>query len=210
MRDVQRGPCTGCGTFDVFARGRRCRDCECRSSKERYQRNRDRYRSRADAYVAAHHVEVLAQAQEGRERRRAAALAVRGGTCTCCGESDPVFLTDSETMLCRNCRGINRDGCPHRGPVQWGEGKNGYWRRLRSEAVSAYGGECACCGETQLEFLQIDHIDGNGAAHRQDLGYSEIYSWLRARAWPPGFQVLCANCNWAKQLGVCPHGGGSD
>jgi hypothetical protein len=120
-----------------------------------------------------------------------------------------VFLTVSrETILCWNCRGTNRPWCPHEATAGWGSGKNGYWRRLRSEAIDAYGGQCACCGEAQIEFLQVDHIHDDGALHRRELGYSEIYAWLRARSWPEGFQVLCANCNWAKRFGACPHRGG--
>src|SRR5574341_1456443 len=35
-----------------------------------------------------------------------------------------------------------------------------YWRKLRHDAVMAYGGYiCACCGETRKPFLSIDHIN---------------------------------------------------
>lgn len=33
-----------------------------------------------------------------------------------------------------------------------------------------------------------------------------MYKWLVANDFPPGFQVLCANCNMAKDRpGGCPH-----
>ena len=68
---------------------------------------------------------------------------------------------------------------------------------------------CACCGETTIEFLAIDHIDGGGNAHRRTLGGrrgSGIYSWLRQHKFPDGYQVLCHNCNLAKGFyGQCPH-----
>ena len=79
-------------------------------------------------------------------------------------------------------------------------------------AFDAYGGSvCKCCGETELEFLSIDHINEDGAKHRKDLpgsggGGHQMYRWLRLNNYPPGFQVLCMNCNFAKgHFGQCPH-----
>ena len=67
--------------------------------------------------------------------------------------------------------------------------------------------KCACCGEAQYEFLSLDHIEGSGNKHRKALGYhSKIHQWLKANNYPPGFQVLCHNCNFAKShYGTCPH-----
>ena len=79
------------------------------------------------------------------------------------------------------------------------------------QAFEAYGGAiCLCCGETHIEFLSIDHINGNGAAHRRTIGAGRsvhFNKWLRDHAYPPGFRVLCMNCNWALgKSGYCPHG----
>ena len=76
----------------------------------------------------------------------------------------------------------------------------------KRDAFAAYGGAiCRCCGETMKEFLTIDHINGGGRHHRQEIG-PRLYAWLRRHAYPSGFQVLCMNCNFAKgQHGVCPH-----
>lgn len=81
-------------------------------------------------------------------------------------------------------------------------------RALKAQVFEAYGGlRCACCGETQFEFLQLDHINGGGAEHRKSgLMGSPLYTKLRREGFPPGYQVLCANCNFAKgHLGYCPH-----
>lgn len=83
-------------------------------------------------------------------------------------------------------------------------------RQIRLEVFQAYGGQvCACCGETEEAFLTIDHVDGGGNQHRKGLrnrGGSNFYEWLRKNGFPPGYQVLCMNCNFAKgQLGYCPH-----
>ena len=56
------------------------------------------------------------------------------------------------------------------------------------------------------EFLSIDHINNDGAAHRRKLGSNYIYSWLIQTNFPEGFQVLCHNCNLAKGFyKQCPH-----
>jgi len=82
----------------------------------------------------------------------------------------------------------------------------------RGEVFAAYGGyRCNCCGETEPMFLSIDHIDNNGAQERKSglyagSGYG-FYRWLRKSGFPPGYQVLCMNCQIGKHKngGVCPH-----
>ena len=66
---------------------------------------------------------------------------------------------------------------------------------------------CNCCGERELEFLSIDHIDNDGYKHRKTQGLGTgLYKWLRRNEFPKGFQVLCMNCNFGKwKKGVCPH-----
>ncbi len=56
-----------------------------------------------------------------------------------------------------------------------------------------------------LNLLHTD-IENNGAEHRKEIGTS-LYKWLKKNGFPPGFQVLCANCNWGKRQcgGTCPH-----
>jgi hypothetical protein len=68
---------------------------------------------------------------------------------------------------------------------------------------------CTCCGETHNIFLTVDHVNGDGAEHRKELGVkggAEFYRWLIANDFPPGFTILCMNCNFAKGRGfLCPH-----
>jgi hypothetical protein len=86
-------------------------------------------------------------------------------------------------------------------------------QQLRSMVFDAYGGpSCACCGENHRQFLAIDHVDGGGAEHRRQLRAQGIsvgsgfYKWLRDHDFPPGFRVLCHNCNSALGFyGFCPH-----
>jgi hypothetical protein len=83
--------------------------------------------------------------------------------------------------------------------------------KLRKRVLEHYGGvppKCACCGESTQEFLQMNHINGGGGAHRkeEEVHNKGLYRWLLDHGYPDGFNVLCANCNYATYLhGTCPH-----
>lgn len=78
--------------------------------------------------------------------------------------------------------------------------------RYRAAVMGHYGSKCACCKESQDEFLTIDHIYNDGKQHRKLVHASKLYPWLVKNSFPEGFQILCWNCNLAKQLhGECPH-----
>jgi hypothetical protein len=79
--------------------------------------------------------------------------------------------------------------------------------KLRKECIEAYGHTCECCGETTYEFLTIDHIDGGGRRERdQHGGGSNLLRALRKNSFPPGYRVLCYNCNNSYGMyGYCPH-----
>jgi len=84
-----------------------------------------------------------------------------------------------------------------------------YSQRLRIRVLNHYGGlppKCACCGESQIEFLCIDHIHGGGIKYRREAKGGHFYQWLKNNNFPEGYQVLCHNCNMAKGFyGYCPH-----
>ena len=72
--------------------------------------------------------------------------------------------------------------------------------------MNAYGGKCVCCGETIIEFLTIDHINGGGTKHRKEVVGGRLYDWLIKNNFPEGYQILCMNCNMAEGIfGGCPH-----
>lgn len=130
-----------------------------------------------------------------------------GSTCEKCKERNySNHLKRKIKGLCAYCGNQARSGetrCE-----ECSERKKSEARRLKLEVFEAYGGaKCACCGEDTECFLSIDHIDGNGAKHRREIGRTSLYGWLKKNEFPSGFQVLCFNCNHGRHIngGTCPH-----
>lgn len=73
---------------------------------------------------------------------------------------------------------------------------------LRESVVSHYGGKCRCCGETDIDVLCMDHINGGGEQHRKEIPASRLYRWLRDNNYPDAFRVLCLNCNFRSHLSM--------
>ncbi len=80
--------------------------------------------------------------------------------------------------------------------------------------LDAYGNSCACCGETEQEFLQLDHIHGGGRAHLRELIRNgkggagvTLYRAVRFEGYPKDkYRLLCSNCNFVRKNGrSCPH-----
>lgn len=97
------------------------------------------------------------------------------------------------------------------------EKNRNYHRTLKARAFAALGGVCKCCGEGERRFLQIDHVNNDGAAHRRALGMRRhtrepksimgVFYRQIVGGKIDGLQLLCANCNWGKARngGICPH-----
>jgi hypothetical protein len=89
--------------------------------------------------------------------------------------------------------------------------QNDYDQKLKIEVMAHYSNEivCSCCGETNIDLLSIDHIEGLGNQHRRETGDGKglhFYRWLHTNNYPLGFQVLCLNCNFSEgYFGYCPH-----
>lgn len=94
--------------------------------------------------------------------------------------------------------------------------RSAYVRRKKVEVIARYGGACVCCGESQVEFLTLDHIDGSGNEDRRRMepgkrsrpsgGVSFYNHLLRLEGRHPNIQLLCWNCNCTKHhYGKCPH-----
>jgi hypothetical protein len=87
-------------------------------------------------------------------------------------------------------------------------------QKRRLEVLTHYGGtplKCQCCGESNIEFLTIDHINGGGNQQRKHIRSKNgktinFYKWLVDNNFPEGYRVLCYNCNCSLgHYGYCPH-----
>ena len=142
--------------------------------------------------------------------------------CSKCGQSKPItnFARRGpyRGTVCRKClvmryRAIGLCRCHN--PVVKGKTRceqclhrqrvNKHRRLLkdREAALTHYGARCSYCGEYIEPFLTIDHMNNDGAEHRRKLragghGGHEPCAWLRKNGYPVGFQILCFNCNAAK------------
>lgn len=112
------------------------------------------------------------------------------GLCVRCGiEAKPESSLCEEH--CNSAANRNRTSLRERVP------------QYKKAVFDHYGRKCECCGETEQEFLQIDHVYGGGCIHYKSA--RQMYRWLCTHGFPLGFQTLCASCNWARRSGNCPH-----
>lgn len=154
--------------------------------------------------------------------------------CTKCGVEKPISefafwksqnavqarCRDCENARCRAWFQANRDKAissrkawQKANPLKCKERRDRTRRRLKMLVLRSYSGHvpaCACCNETSVAFLCIDHVHGGGRKHFKEIsingGGAQFYAWLKKNKFPLGFQVLCFNCNMGKSFfGVCPH-----
>jgi hypothetical protein len=129
-----------------------------------------------------------------RRQRELRAECRKSGRCTDC-----LSPAEPGNRCCKKCLAAHR------------ELDRESYQRLKKDVFEHYGGfQCAGCGFTDPRCLSLDHVEDNGAEHRRQLqkqfGQTQlfvgraIYAWLRKNNYPPGFQVLCMNCQWIKKF----------
>lgn len=76
-----------------------------------------------------------------------------------------------------------------------------------AQQVFSHYGPCSCCGEAEIKFLTVEHMNGNGAQHRRMIGKTDMWLWLYHNGFPKGYTLLCFNCNAGafRNGGICPH-----
>ena len=116
-----------------------------------------------------------------RDSRRSA------GLCLACGKNK----TEEGYKTCQACMEERRQRT----------------KNLKQQVIEGYGGKCECCGESNPEFLTVDHINGGGKAHRESTGYGDShYLWIINHGFPKDLRLLCMNCNFSiGHYGYCPH-----
>ncbi len=185
-RRKSAGVCTACGQAAKEGRAlcQLCIDKRSKVSMKRYHRNKA---AGVCPYCGGEiHGEFMCETCRDVHRKAAhdhyhKRVIVEGRCQRCGGSSQP------GRILCLACTAQRKTVDDLR------------YARDRDETFRAYGGfKCVRCGEIDPDVLQIDHIDGGGTQHRKKIGRQNIYTWLRQQHFPPGYQVLCANCNTKK------------
>lgn len=147
------------------------------------------------------------EATRGANRRQYERRVVEG-LCRSCGVKSKSRKPKPGMRLCNHCLKNSREYY-YRDRKKNLSANQRYREKLRAEVFEAYGGTvCACCGDNHPEFMTIDHINGDGAAHRREIGKStyKLLLWLKKSGFPPGFRILCMNCNFSYGMkGYCPH-----
>jgi len=113
-------------------------------------------------------------------------------TCTRCGNPKNIkdfhrdrTTRDGRSAACKLCRNIYNQSDTHKM----------YGPRLRDIIFDHYGRECIYCGAT--DNLQCDHVNGDGKQHKRNK--PKWHREIIAAGFPADCQVLCKQCNTAKQ-----------
>lgn len=83
------------------------------------------------------------------------------------------------------------------------------YTKRRLMVINRYGNKCVCCGENNIYFLTLDHINNDGYVHRKTYK-GNMFNWAIKNNYPKTLQILCFNCNSARQWygginKICPH-----
>lgn len=105
------------------------------------------------------------------------------------------------TVFCKKCM---KDNCEkRRNNVSATEKRKEYYNRLKEIVYFSYGNTCAWCGQSDSIFFTIDHVNNDGAKQRKNKEHREsgigLYKYIIDNNFPKTFQILCFNCNCAKQ-----------
>lgn len=130
---------------------------------------------------------------------------IRSGTCADCVQPAPEQESDPGPQIAMARFRAKEWAKAHPDRVK----SNGReWRtRLLNGALKKLGGRCACCGETERRFLQIDHVNGDGNRDRVRRSPQAFYRHVMENE-EPGvrLRLLCANCHFAHSYrSGCPH-----
>lgn len=139
-------------------------------------------------------------AEKRRQRERA---RYKNGLCGC---GRPRQTGKSKCIECKK-----RHAEWIKNPVnkaRWQERVNTQNAARRIRVIMHYGGKCVCCGESGMPFLTLDHRDNDGKIDRAQVHSGYWWRWIIKHGYPSNLQVMCWNCNMAKQhfgKGTCPH-----
>lgn len=140
--------------------------------------------------------------------------------CGKCGEDLPTskFYKNRSTptgyaRTCKSCHKIESQAYRHKHADIIYQKELANKNKIKLEVFTHYcDGTPVCkhCGFSDIRALSIDHINGGGRQHRNEIKRNcgtDFYRWLRDNNHPDGFQVLCYNCQIIKRFDNNEHGG---
>lgn len=148
--------------------------------RRKYQEtHRERLRARQKEYRQTHRAQIQARQKEYRRTHR----------------KQTMQYVEAYRRLHEGCR--KAEAKRHR-------------NRMKRTVFAAYSPTLTCenCGFADLRALTIDHVRGDGWKFRHEHHRSglSMWVWLKLNNYPPGFQVLCMNCQFIKREENGEHG----
>jgi hypothetical protein len=197
QKRIDSGLCAYCGKVRSEDGKNGCKDCNIyrmvhsKKLRERRENNKLCVRCGKDARYQRYKICQECRRKELEAKRRS---YVENGLCKTCGV---LPIKHEESTLCLRCSNRIHNNRKRRIADNW------------QKILDHYGRKCACCGEEEVLFLTVDHINNDGALHKKIIGSKDpasVRKWIVDNNFPDTFQILCYNCNCAKgKLGYCPH-----
>lgn len=98
---------------------------------------------------------------------------------------------DSKNVYCNKCRSMRIYAYNVRET-----------RRVKLKCMLGYGGRCNCCGDSRVEMLTLEHVNGKGIRCQT----TSLMRKLIELKFPVGYLCLCYGCNVATKHGrPCIH-----
>lgn len=122
--------------------------------------------------------------------------------CTICKEAKSTIAFSNDRRKksgkreeCKECRN-KRQRAYHGQPEIIARARQ-YRYQIRKQCLQQYGNKCILCGNPNLEFLEIDHINGGGGKHRKECGNTtKMYRSIFVKGYRPDkYRLLCKICN---------------
>ena len=107
------------------------------------------------------------------------------------------YIIPSGRLVCLTCRKIASDLWRANNPAKTKASQIRKNQKLRASVIAFLGGQCVRCGFTDPRALQIAHVEGGGTREKERLHVGGVQRRVLTGA--PGYQLLCANCNWIKR-----------
>lgn len=226
---VEAGRCGKCNNPREDKEASLCEKCRAKE-RERAEKRRENSKARGLCSSCGTRPKVegksrceICLAGSAASARRTARRRKAAGECQSCGKPPMLGKT-----ICQECSDRATAVAAERYHKNRADGKCGYCgedvepgstmckyhieqtkesrENLKREVMEAYGGcKCSWCPETDLRYLEIDHIAGGGKQHTDEIGGGghNLYQWLKRNNFPPGFRVLCRVCNNKAHVDKC-------